>query len=142
MTERTAHYGLALPGREEERAWEALNENWDKVDAALAGKAEGAVVAALQSWIVGKAEVIFGTYAGNGSENRTISLGFRPKGVFLMVNTGWIDTNGNAYGGLAADGISATGITVVDTGFMVTNNNSLAARTNTNGMVYNYMAFR
>lgn len=87
----------------------------------------------------------FGTYTGDGTEKRTISLGYHPKAV-LVFREGCYTSYGNAmYGGLATDGSPvmygeriALGIT--DEGFAVLHNSSCAMNQNT--CVYTYLAIK
>ena len=90
---------------------------------------------------------VTGTYTGDGNSSRTIWLGFTPKAVFLITAHGLTITSfGEVYGGLANQeqpAYSSTGNTIVITvnGFIVYRDEEYS-RTNYNGNVYNYIAFR
>ena len=79
-----------------------------------------------------KTECYFGTYTGDGKENRVIDLGFRPKLVLLLGSTcGTVSISSGrlfCYGGLIGDGqdltVNYSGTTynlaqIVDNGFCV-----------------------
>lgn len=130
-----------------------FNEDNAKIDAALKAhdtalgqKADSSSVTAslnaLNTTVSAKCQVVFGSYTGDGTASRTIALGFRPKGVFLVEKGGWMDVNGDSYGGLAADGMDAKALAVADTGFTVYCNFSGALYTNVTNTVYHYAAFR
>ena len=136
----------------------------DELAAELDAKAEAADVTAetaaresadstMQTQISQKCSLYCGTYTGNGSDNRTISLGFQPKAVLVMRN-GYIsdgnqDGYQNAYGGITVSGWSSYGIAIASNGFTVrqtTEYDSTAGlssmRLNASGNKYVYLAFR
>ena len=47
-------------------------------DSALSGQ-----ISSLQTTVAQRARVVYGTYTGNGTENRTVSVGFAPKLVYI-----------------------------------------------------------
>ena len=51
-----------------------------------------------------KVGVTFGTYTGNGAASRIVSLGFRPKAVFVLSEGYFMYWNASTSGGLAVDG--------------------------------------
>lgn len=111
---------------------------------------------AIAALTTGKAEIVCGSYTGNGATERTIALGFQPKAVLLMQNTGrtWVSNSNldSAYGGLFLpdhplvcrnQGTGPTWLTaaeIVSTGFKV--HGSGLARVNENGNVYHYIAVK
>lgn len=103
----------------------------------------------------GKAELVCGFYTGDGTAERTITLGFQPKAVLLVSDTGRTYTNisnsSGAYGGLflpghpvrcSDDGSSNHGIAaeIVSTGFKVHRNGY--AHANDNNWNYCYIAVK
>ena len=89
-----------------------------------------------------KAEVVFGTYTGDGTATRTIDLGFTPKAVLLEHPSGMRMTNNNiAFGGLALLNFPANGFQIVEGGFSVRYNSGYV-HTNNSGTVYHYLAFK
>ena len=123
-------------------------------NAALAGKAEGTALAALTQTAAKKAELVTGSYSGNGGESRLISLGFTPKLVLVVSTQGQFNDNYRAYGGLATPGapvqyVAGNGtlpiLSIETGGFRVHQKdlgNTFYARTNTTDYVYNYVALR
>ena len=91
-----------------------------------------------------KCECYFGTYTGNGSQPRTIELGFKPKAVLVIPQNGYMSysVNGNPYyyGGFALEEQSGTAFAVTDTGFQI---KSLSGnvQTNTRNTKYLFIAF-
>ena len=103
------------------------------------------------SQIAQKCQIYFGTYTGNGAASRTVSLGFRPKAVFVLSEGYFMYWNASTSGGLAVDGApvqidnltgggQSTALAVAPTGFMVGQVNN--ASTNAQNTVYHYIAFR
>ena len=100
-----------------------------------------------------KAQVIFGSYEGDGSAERTITLGKTPKAVLVMSARGEVSHYAatsiyNCYGGLALAGspVSIDGqsaIAVVNNGFKVYRDNLHGPHiyTNEENLTYNYIAF-
>ena len=52
-------------------------------------------MSAIDTALSGAAQIVTGTYAGNGQEERTISLGFTPKAVIVYSNAGAQNTGGS-----------------------------------------------
>ena len=100
-------------------------------------------LASVQALADGRANIVFGTYTGNGVESRSLNLGFSPKWVLLFAQTGATD---NGYGGLAAVGFptcsSSTLIHLQISGTYIRLAYREAAGLNTNisGRVYYYLA--
>ena len=110
---------------------------------------------ALQSSLQQKCEAYFGTYTGDGTENRVISLGFTPKAVLLLTSDGMTHFDGHYYGGLSItngpiilsiNGIDYYVLKIVDNGFQVTDfyhsPGHVGAESNATGHVYFYLAFK
>ena len=115
--------------------------------------------AALSEMTANIPKIVMGTYTGDGTESRTISLPFTPKAVFVC--TQWGETGFSepghycGYGGLALDGYparisyTATGTTTVtefisitETGFQVVCLEARGANAYSNYLneVYHYIA--
>lgn len=109
--------------------------------------------------IATKCEVYIGTYTGDGSEERTISLGFTPKAVLVMSAEGysayWHNYTRYYYGGLATSSFPLQytyGITtypilqVINGGFKVfsssTGDGNGFVYTNEAGVFQTYLAFK
>lgn len=101
--------------------------------------------------IAQKCQIYFGTYTGNGAASRTVSLGFRPKAVFVLSEGYFMYWNASTSGGLAVDGApvqienmtgggQSTALAVAPTGFTVGQVNN--ASTNAQNTVYHYIAFQ
>ena len=127
----TEHYGL--------HQWEAsddflrtdFNTDHQLIDAALGDKAE----------------IVTGSYKGDGTGTRNISLGFMPRAVLLETETGerHSSTSGRR-GGLALPGSpcaynSPAYVTITTDGFQVAATNS-SYGTNANLVDYYYLALK
>ena len=68
--ENTSNYGLKRWDPEDRILHTEFNDNWDKIDTALKGNADG--VAALQTALAscGNCKIVYGTYTGNGKYGR------------------------------------------------------------------------
>ena len=95
-------------------------------------------VSDLQSQLNGK--IVCGTYTGDGTETRTISLGFTPQVVLLTTYDGKMGLGNGINGGLAIAGGTSSGIAIVTGGFEVHQNSLIS--TNTQSQRYNYFAVR
>ncbi|MBM6927181.1 hypothetical protein [Pseudoflavonifractor phocaeensis] len=162
MATYTANYGLHQWVPEDVFVRTDFNTDLSKIDAGLktaqdtansAATAAAAAqstantantnAAAAQSTADGKAAIVTGTYTGNGNYTQTISLGFRPRAVFVERRDG----SRAAYaptGGLALNGChcyssaSDEAIYITSSGFLVCSAN--VAATNTLSDVYYYLA--
>ena len=118
---------------------EDFNHDFAKIDTALGGKSE----------------IVCGSYVGDGTEDRLISLGFTPKAVLVMGEDGATRMTYQLYGGLALSGAPAflnlgsdgkfTVLAVAEGGFLVTQKTASAAYaicTNTNRHEYRYLALK
>ena len=99
-------------------------------------------------------KISFGTYTGDGTDPRTIVLGFTPKAVLVMQSWGMMyDNNAGTrdclIGGLAMPNFpAARGVTVaveiVENGFLVRNSAPISnfdVRANQPSLLYHYIAF-
>ena len=126
-----------------------FNQDNQKIDAALAGKAESEDLATLAA---ATPKVAAGSYTGDGSTTRLFELGFTPKAVLVLTNGGqtyYRDSANHYYGGLAATGAPVVGqqnysvVEVVEVGFQVScrvQAYSLFIQSNVSGMKYHYFA--
>ena len=94
-------------------------------------------------------KITFGSYTGDGSSSRTISLGFTPKAVLLFCSTGatYYYRNGDVYrGGLAYTGHACEAHSITTNGFKVSfsyhdSGDVYWDATNESGYTYYYIAF-
>ena len=140
----------------------ALKKVADKADSAatrtelaqLSQRVDGkADQTALTQGLAKKCEVFIGRYNGQVAEGnkeiQTVSLGFRPRAVFLIPNNGYLcDTSGRRYGGLIGQdfpiysGDPETGWMgqITDSGFQVRNMDFTLL--NSQNHIYTYLALR
>ncbi len=134
-TNKTKNYNLHAwePGDDFLRS--EFNENFAAIDTALGEKSELAA----------------GTYEGDGAKSRVISLGFTPRAVLVMQYDGatYEARNIKVCGGLALEGFPVKqgmaggwviAVEIVEGGFRVAYEGD--ACTNTNGIIYHYLALR
>lgn len=105
----------------------------------------------LQTQLNAKCEIAAGSYTGDGTENRVISLGRTPKAVLVMENSGMMYTANShgTYGGLAVTGSpviyqydTQQAVSIVTNGFQVTHGGQYnCLMSNVSDTVYNYIAF-
>ena len=140
MATYTANYGLHqwVPGDNFLRT--DFNTDFQKIDAGIkAAKATADV----------KAEIVTGTYTGDGTQNRLINLGFQPRGVLVETRSGRRGSNTQILAGLALPGAplystQAGGVTdppaldVTANGFRLSSYGQL----NTSGEIYRYLAVK
>ena len=136
MAGTTEHYGLTIWGREDEfKDPEGLNGNFEAVDEVMATKCD----------------MVCGTYTGSGAQSRSITLGFRPKAVFVINREGNKGISANYIGGGFAIGghdlyynsySSYPAIGITDTGFRVSYISDSSHCTNQSGKTYFYVALR
>ena len=164
MATYTANYGLHQWVPEDVFVRTDFNTDLSKIDAGLkaaqdtANSAASAAAtaqstantantnaAAAQSTANGKTAIVTGTYTGTGTENRAISLGFRPKAVLVERNNGVRYTNlpvaGLAlYGQPCADHPIEGGLTVTANGFTVDTHSTV--KFNNEQVIYYYLAIQ
>ena len=150
-----------------------FNADNAKLDAALAGKAEAETVSALQTAVASKAaqtaldlletrvaelealpRLVTGTYTGDGTASRTISLGFTPKALLVFTSEGYpADPYVNYYlGGMAFPGTPVeifnragseiSVLEIIDGGFQVYYDSDRELRSNQKDTKYYYMAWK
>lgn len=124
-TNHTQHYGLSQWEPEDAFLREEFNEDFRKIDGVMAGKAE----------------IVLGTYTGDGESERVIDLGFTPKAVILENSQGYRPVNVYS-GGIVLPGhpINGNMVKIVEGGFSVRSGSS--AQFNSKGQVMYYIAFR
>lgn len=107
---QTSNYGLNQWAAEDKVLREEFNQDNARLDATIP-------------------KIVAGTYIGDGTENRTIDLGFTPKLVFVCNDTGTVYSSStyfsNYHGGLAfpehpVEGGGVVYLTIVENGFQVT----------------------
>lgn len=140
---QTANYKLNQWAASDQFLRTEFNADNSKIDAALK---------ALNTLSVGKAELVFGSYVGNDATDRTISLGFTPRGVLLGLASGRFSNSSTIFGGLAMAGkpvtISSTHLVeIVTNGFQVrrgelTGGTYYVAEGNSAQFTYYYMAVK
>ena len=89
----------------------------------------------LESAMPSKVEVYSGSYIGNNSNSRTITLGFQPRLLFLR---GWSNASEVCF--IAGENITLDAITLTATGFRLTNCDDYG--TNRLTGPYAYLAFK
>ena len=100
-------------------------------------------LASVQTLAEGRANIVFGTYTGSGTDSRTLSLGFVAKWVILFTQSGNTDSG---YGGLAAAGYpirSSSGgihLQIVGSSLVLNCDAIYGPLTNLSGQVYHYLA--
>ena len=140
MATYTSNYQLHQWVPEDDFLRTDFNTDFQKIDAALAGleanKAAQSNLAALQSSISaaqstanGRARAIKGTFTGNGSAPRTISIGGMPKIVFLASAT--------KSGTIMDDGSASSSVTLVSNGFRIEDSSYWASAS---GVTVHYVA--
>lgn len=137
-TNKTENYGLHAwePGDDFMRT--EFNENFQKLDAALAG---------LQSSLGNKLEIVTGSYTGNDAATRTITLGFRPKLVIVVTRDGLTYTGYDVHcqaGGFFTPNMTTVPFTFTDSGFTVKQTSGNYSMTSDSKDVnpFYYIAFR
>lgn len=119
----------------------------------VAGKADAAVLTSLSARTP---RFTYGTYTGNGTETRAVSLGFTPKAVYVCTCSGSVfEASGfaYAYGGLALEGNPAyvssgtkqyNTVEIITGGFQVSykilNSEYIQILSNSNNQIYYYIA--
>lgn len=146
----TKNYGLCQWEATDQVRREEFNQDNQKVDEALAGKAELSNVEDLSGRVEtleAQPHWIVGTYTGNGEPSQIISLGKKPSAVFALQSNGYLSQQYQTYyfGGLALpDHPVKTGshmiVEIKPKGFCVYEDDSEDINANSSGVVYHYMA--
>lgn len=129
---KSEHFQLHLWNPQDDFLREEFNENFNKLD--------------------GAAQVVVGTYTGDGADSQIIALGFQPKAVLVIRADGKINSGYDMYGGLAIWGSPAlyqSGntypiVTVVPEGFTVyakSVSTSYYVGSNIKNSLFHYLAF-
>ena len=109
----TEHFSLNQWQADDQVKRTDFNEDNAKIDAALndlsGGLAEKATTAALETVskkLAAMPCLVTGTYTGDGTDSRLISLGFQPKALLVMIEEGYSARpyTDDHYGGLALPG--------------------------------------
>lgn len=109
----TEHFSLNQWQADDQVKRTDFNEDNAKIDAALndlsGGLAEKATTAALEALskkLAAMPCLVTGTYTGDGTDSRLISLGFQPKALLVMIEEGYSARpyTDDYYGGLALPG--------------------------------------
>ena len=143
----TTNYNLNQWEADDRITREDFNADNAAIDAALKTIADSAE---------GGTEIAFGTYVGDGTLNRKISLSFTPRVVLVMRNDGLTRANLNTYGGLALTGAPSSSyynenggnaVAIVSGGFEVSSGYQFGTygnlvEANQSGKTYHYLAFR
>ena len=134
--QKTANYQLSQYEADDRVTREDFNADNAAIDAALSGKPT----------------LVTGSYVGDGSLTRTISLGFTPKIIFLTQRggtkegaEGYLTNMGFALTGLAmytSGGFNYPALAIVDGGFKVSQSTGYNNGTNASGGVYYYIAVK
>ena len=130
--QQTDKYKLNKPGVDDPITPVPLNENADKIEAALSDAA--ARITALEAH-----RIVVGSYTGNEAD-RTIALGFTPIAVLVCnaSGTSTLESSLIVTGSSAQDQYQNQ-IVIVGNGFRVTG--SYYPDFNREGVTYNYIAF-
>ena len=132
MATYTSNYGLHQWAPEDNFLRTDFNQDLEKIDTALGQKAEGSTVDALENQVEKKAELVIGSYTGNGA-SQVIELGFRPS--FVHTGDGIYFTSANAQ-------YSSQFCGITDTGFSVSWNSGYPTSINRPNMGHSFAAFR
>lgn len=140
MATYTANYGLHQWVPDDNFLRTDFNTDFQKIDAGIK---------AALSTAQGKAEIVTGTYTGDGTQNRLINLGFQPRGVLVETRSGHRGSNTQILAGLALPGaplystqaggvIDPPALDVTANGFHLSSYGQL----NTSGEIYRYLAVK
>lgn len=102
-------------------------------------------LASVQALAEGRANIVFGTYTGDGRSSTTVNLGFAAKWIVVFAAAGYTD---NGYGGLAAvdypiySSTRGTHLEIVGNFIRIACDAVHGPVTNLSGQVYYYLAAR
>ena len=140
-----------------------FNENFSALDTAIKGVETGASsalagarsalegsISAVSTVANGKVSIVTGSYGGDGTQGRVISLGFNPKAVLIFLCTGQTGLGSDTFGGLFTDTmpLKCNGMgsyicaQVVTDGFRVDYIPGHGGYSNANPYLYYYAAIR
>lgn len=106
----------------------------------------GERVAEMLEGVAGKAEMVTGTYVGDGKTERTIVLGFTPRAVILTDESSNMRDGSYTYGGVAVTGSGSDAMAVTEGGFLVRETGNIhcnyckVTSTSMNTRAYRYIA--
>ena len=156
----TEHFSLNQWQADDQVKRTDFNEDNAKIDAALndlsGGLAEKATTAALETVskkLAATPCLVTGTYTGDGTDSRLISLGFQPKALLVMIEEGYSARpyTDDYYGGLALPGKpvclqTSYGtdyiLTIESKGFRVYYNRDKYVFSNQKDTNYHYLAWK
>ena len=141
--QHTATYQFPLPECYERPSLAVVRETSQQMETALLSH-----TAVLNTLDRDKAEIVTGTYTGNGSANRKITLGFTPKAVLIESESGERLCGGYSYiyGGLTLQGYplcrgsTSKGAEITEGGFLLYAGSS--SMTNSTNMTFFYLAIK
>ena len=131
MASYTTNYGLHQWESTDDFLRTDFNTDFQKIDTAIHGL------------------VVFGTFTGDGTDGRVISLGFTPRAVYICSEegrAGFSSGSGYCYGGLLGPGAplrldDTIAAEVVAGGFKLSNTDSYI-RLNSSSYVFFYLAVK
>ena len=156
----TEHFSLNQWQADDQVKRTDFNEDNAKIDAALndlsgglAEKATTAALEALSKTLASMPCLVTGTYTGDGTDSRLISLGFQPKALLVMIEEGYSARpyTDDYYGGLALPGKpvclqTSYGtnyiLTIESKGFRVYYNRDKYVFSNQKDTNYHYLAWK
>ena len=108
-----------------------FNQDFQRIDEALAAKAAQSALESVQELAEGKCRMIVGYYAGNNYNPRTINVGVTPTVLLVSLDSSSVNTiTATRQGGTVAQ------VTVVENGFRL---DSGSVPVNTTGLSYSYI---
>ena len=140
MATYTSNYQLHQWVPEDDFLRTDFNTDFQKIDTALARKAEKSTVTSLQTQVAGKADastvprVAAGAYTGNGAASKAVSLGFQPRVVIIPV--------GDYANAVLLSGRASKAGAITSSGFTAALDGSSVYSTNQNGKSYSYFALK
>lgn len=142
MAAYTENYGLHQWVPEDGFLRTDFNQDFQKIDEAIKGVETGANTAlalkadaaTTQAALEIKAEIIHGSYVGNGAEAQQIQLGFKPRLVLIPAD--------EYYSFVTMEGFYNALLSVTDTGFQAEYISVYNFTPNGSGETYQYIALR
>ena len=147
MASYTSNYQLHQWVPEDDFLRTDFNTDFQKIDTAIrAAKAQAEGLAS------SKAEIVTGSYTGDGAAIRTVTLGFRPTAVLLENQMGSRGSSSSIHAGLAlrnAPLYTVSGgvpnppvLEITAAGFAAANGGATGGTLNLNGTAYRYIAVK
>lgn len=123
-------------------------ENAAASEASIRQSTDSSLQSQVSALSLGKCEIVVGAYVGDNQPVRLISLGRKPKAVYVCHSAGMTQSGSARYGGLALDGhpagpASTPTVTITDQGFQVyvTRGSQYNVMTNDEGTTLYYIAW-